>query len=119
MQKDNLNPEEVKEPLKELMKELDSWNLFPFSNVHGSNEPKKRGLGGLPGQFGKTASLSGLGTSSDDPLKFPGQKVAWDCVDARLPDFQTFRRPFSHQKLPFLSPTLTFDPSKPKKNASS
>ena len=61
LQKDNLNPEEVKELMKEVRK-LDSWNLFPF-DVRGTNEPKKRGLGGLPGQFGKPASLSGLGIS--------------------------------------------------------
>jgi hypothetical protein len=33
---------------------------------------------------------------------------------AALPDFQTFRRPCSHEKLPLLSGTLTFEPSKPK-----
>ena len=30
LQKDNLNPEEVKELMKEVRK-LDSWNLFPFN----------------------------------------------------------------------------------------
>ena len=61
LQKDNLNPEEVKNLMKEARK-LDSWNLFPF-NVRRSNEPKKTGFGGLPGQFGKPAGLSGLGIS--------------------------------------------------------
>ena len=61
LQKDNLNPEEVKDFMKEVRK-LDSWNLFPF-NVRRTNEPKKRGFGSLPGQFGKPASLSGLGIS--------------------------------------------------------
>ena len=93
LQKDNLNPEEVKEPLKELMKELDSWNLFPFSNVHGSNEPKKRGLGGLPGQFGKTASLSGLGLVQTTPSNFLARRlrgIVW------MQGYQIFRLSNGH-----------------------
>jgi len=56
--------------------------------------------------------MSYIGPNSAEPLKFPCLKVARDRMDAGLPDFQTFRRPFFHQKLPFLSGTLTFEPSK-------
>ena len=36
-------------------------------------------------------------------------------MDAALSDFQTIRQTFSYQKLPLLSGTWTFKPSKPKR----
>ena len=62
-----------------------------------------------------TLVLWHLITRSADPFKFSCLKVAWVCMDAALSDFQTFRQPFSYQKLPLLSGTLTFEPSKPKR----
>ena len=51
-------------------------------------------------------------TKSEDTLKWwvksRGLKVAWVCIDTGLPDILTFQRPYSHQKLPFLTCTLSF-----------
>ena len=52
-----------------------------------------------------------LGQDQQTPFKRKVERVR---MCEALPDFQTFRRPCSHEKLPLLSVTFNFEPAKPK-----